>query len=124
MLAVVLRAADRLGGLVGGLTGVSGPLLPLPMKVTGVVSVLATRSETSDAPLGEPRPVVRVGRCPARVVPIVLRPMPHPNPPQNELEYPLKPANPANGLNPPNENPPYGDVGADATLLKLLDAAA
>ena len=86
--------------------------------------VLATRSETSPAPLGEPSPVYVLAVAPVSVVPpVVPRPRPQPKPPQNEFEYPLKPANPENGLKPPKEYPPEGFEGA-LTPLKLLDAAA
>ena len=55
--------------------------------------------------------------------PVVPRPRPQPKLPQYEVEYPLNPANPVNGLKPPKENPPPEFEGVE-TLLKLLDAAA
>ena len=78
-------------GLVGtgGLMGAVPVLLLLPMVVSGVVRVLDTRSEMSAAPLGEPSPEDVFAVAPLVVIPVVPRPRPDPNPPQNELENPL-----------------------------------
>jgi hypothetical protein len=97
-------------------------MFPL-MVVSGVVSVLATRSEIRVAPLGEPSPVDVFAVAPLEMLPIVPRPSPHPNVPQNELEPPFHPSIPPNGSNPPNEYPLEGELAGAGTLLKLLDVA-
>jgi hypothetical protein len=78
----------------------------LPPVETGVVRLVATRSETIDAPLGDPRPVDVLAVAPVVVIPVIPDPNPKPIPKLKSWEIP------PNGSKPPNENPlPNGAKG-------------
>jgi hypothetical protein len=71
---------------------------------TADVRLVETRSETIDAPLGDPRPVDVLAVAPVVVSPVIPDPNPNPTPKLKSWD------NPPNGSKPPNENPlPYGE---------------
>ena len=92
-------------GLVGVAGAVPAPVWPvLPPLEIGVVRLVATRSETINAPLGDPRPVDVLAVAPVVESPVIPGPNPKPIPKLKSWE------NPPNCSKPPNENPlPYGE---------------
>ena len=94
-------------GLVGVTGAVPAPVWPvLPPLEIGVVRLVVTRSQTIDAPLGDPRPVDVLAVAPVVESPVIPGPNPKPIPKLKSWE------NPPNCSNPPVENPlPYGEYG-------------